>query len=282
MNQRIIAFCLIIKFIYANDGEHVGNTIINVNGCCSQHTTDGELIEQNKKLFENISTVMNDFEQRLETILGTLDGGSRIRDCQDVQRLGYDTTGIYTIYPDGTIGFPVRCDMDGGWTVIHRRVSESDFYKSWNDYQTGFGNLSNNFWLGNQQIHTITTRGWYQLRVDLETVSGIVAYAEYNVFSVGNVDSMYKLSVDGYSGNAGDSLANFHNGKKFSTKDRDNDEYSGSCANEPPGAWWFGACDQSNLNRNYDDMEWESFTAKDDPLRFTEMKIRRWQPTAEN
>ncbi|XP_053384664.1 fibrinogen C domain-containing protein 1-A-like [Mercenaria mercenaria] len=225
---------------------------------------------------------MNDFEQRLETILGTLDGGSRIRDCQDVQRLGYNTTGIYTIYPDGTMGFPVRCDMDGGWTVIHRRVSESDFYKSWNDYQTGFGNLSNNFWLGNQQIHTITTRGWYQLRVDLETVSGIVAYAEYNVFSVGNVDSMYKLSVDGYSGNASDSLANYHNGKKFSTKDRDNDDYSGHCAQKHHGGWWYRSCDMSNLNRNYDAMEWESFTGTDDPLRFTEMKIRRWRPTAED
>lgn len=44
----------------------------------------------------------------------------------------------------------------------------------------------------------------------------------------------YQLIVDGYHGNAGDSLS-YHNGKKFSTHDRDNDEapiqfWNGNCA----------------------------------------------------
>lgn len=52
-----------------------------------------------------------------------------------------------------------------------------------------------------------------------------------------------------YSGTAGDSLtggfhpevkwwAN-HQGMKFSTKDRDNDNYEKNCAEEDQAGWWF-------------------------------------------
>jgi hypothetical protein len=71
------------------------------------------------------------------------------RDCDDILKQGYTTTGVYMIYPlPGLTGFPVTCDMDtdsGGWTVIQRRVSNSDFYKTWNEYQVGFGDLKTNF-----------------------------------------------------------------------------------------------------------------------------------------
>ena len=42
-----------------------------------------------------------------------------------------------------------------------------------------------------------------------------------------------------------------HNGMKFSTKDVDNDAYSGSCAQIYHGAWWFEECHYSNLNGEY-------------------------------
>ena len=46
----------------------------------------------------------------------------------------------------------------------------------------------------------------------------------------------------------GDSLA-FHNGQQFSTKDRDNDGFSGgSCSHERKAAWWYGYCAYSSLN----------------------------------
>ena len=45
-------------------------------------------------------------------------------------------------------------------------------------------------------------------------------------FSVGNSASKYVLNVGGYSGNAGDSLSE-HNGRKFTTKDQDNDKRHG-------------------------------------------------------
>ena len=49
----------------------------------------------------------------------------------------------------------------------------------------------------------------------------------------------------------GDSLR-YHLGKKFSTRDQDNDEWSSnSCAVRHKGGWWFGYCHYSNLNGHY-------------------------------
>lgn len=254
--------------------------VININNCCAgQGRLDYET------LATNFSVTLSEHNEKMENMMRIVTENSIIRDCQDILSLGNRKTGTYIIYPKGTLGFPVRCDMDtttGGWTVFQRRVSKSDFYKNWTEYQTGFGNLSENFWLGNQQLHMITSQGWYELRVDLTSMGNIVAYAEYNVFAVGDVDSGYKLTVDGYSGNAGDSL-HHHNGRKFSAVDRDNDDYKGHCAVLYTGPWWHGLCHDSNLNGMYGTLGgkgpvWETFKGNDGPMKKTEMKIRRWKP----
>ncbi|KAF6022118.1 hypothetical protein EB796_019572 [Bugula neritina] len=46
--------------------------------------------------------------------------------------------------------FDVYCEFDSehGWTVIQRRLDGSvDFYRGWDDYVAGFGNLSREHWL---------------------------------------------------------------------------------------------------------------------------------------
>ena len=47
----------------------------------------------------------------------------------------------------------------------------------------------------------------------------------------------YTLNVDSTYGDAGDALM-YHSGGKFSTVDRDNDDYIYSCADIFKGAWW--------------------------------------------
>ena len=83
--------------------------------------------------------------------------------------------------PDGKGSFTVYCDMrtdGGGWTVLQRRQDGSvDFYRGWNDYKSGFGQLT-----ANDKIHRLPASRPGSLRVELEDWSGSRVYAKYGRF----------------------------------------------------------------------------------------------------
>ena len=171
----------------------------------------------------------------------------------------------------------------GGWTVFQRRQDGSvHFYRNWTDYEDGFGNLTGEFWLGLGKINRLTKEQSNTLRVDLGDFDNNTVYAQYTTFSVGNSTTEYNLTVGGYSGTAGDSLA-YHNGMKFSTRDNDNDKDSGNCAQYWNGAWWFNICFSSHLNGQYhhnpvistNGIVWYDWKGNYYSLMFTEMKTRR-------
>ncbi|KAL9967876.1 hypothetical protein ACROYT_G026176 [Oculina patagonica] len=179
----------------------------------------------------------------------------KLKDCSDLLKSGHAQSGLYSVNPDGRGDFTVYCDMrtdGGGWTVFQRRQDSSvDFYRGWNDYKAGFGQLTAEFWLGNDKIRRLTVSKPSTLRVELEDWSGGKAYAKYGRFNIGDEQAQYRLEVGSYSGTAGDSLA-YHNSMAFSTKDRDNDRWSGHCAaTNNKGAWWYNQCHHSNLNGQY-------------------------------
>ena len=124
--------------------------------------------------------------------------------CADLYKSGSKISGVYEINPDGLGEFEVYCDQKtagGGWTVFQkRRDGFVDFYRSWNDYKRGFGNLSREFWLGLDKINRLTASGSYKLRVDLEDVQGKTAFAEYSSFAVTSERTKYRLSLGNYSG----------------------------------------------------------------------------------
>ena len=96
----------------------------------------------------------------------------------------------------------------GGWTVFQRRLDGSvDFYLGWESYKNGFGNLSGEFWLGNDNLHRLTDSDDVMLRIDLQDFEGNIAYAEYMSFKVADEAAKYQLSIGGYNGTAaGDSM----------------------------------------------------------------------------
>ncbi|KAL9967645.1 hypothetical protein ACROYT_G025922 [Oculina patagonica] len=205
--------------------------------------------------------------------------------CSDLLKLGHTQSGLYFVNPDGRESFTVYCDMrtdGGGWTVFQRRQDGSvDFYRGWNDYKAGFGQLTAEFWLGNDKIHRLTASRPSSLRVELEDWSGGKAYAKYGKFNIGDEQAQYRLEVGSYSGTAGDSLMEYHNNMAFSTKDRDNDrDSSTNCAVSWTGAWWYNDCYESNLNGQYmrgrNDGRGATWYRFRDwrPLKFTEIKLR--------
>ena len=179
----------------------------------------------------------------------------------------------------------------GGWTVFQRRQDGSvDFYRNWTDYEDGFGNLTGEFWLGLSKIHRLTQEEANTLRVDLGDFDGNTSYAQYTTFSVGDSTTEYTLTVGGYSGTAGDGMiddkrhGHNHYGRKFSTRDNDNDGHPSACAVGFRGAWWFNDCYQSHLNGIYynhvtegilNGIIWHDWRGVDYSLKFTEMKTRR-------
>lgn len=90
--------------------------------------------------------------------------------------------------------------------MFQRRTDgTTDFYKTWNEYQQGFGSkdAGHDFWLGNEQIYQLTNQKGYKLRVDMVKSDGSPIYAEYTSFQIGDVSTKYQLSIGTYSGDAG-------------------------------------------------------------------------------
>ncbi|XP_013368706.1 PREDICTED: tenascin isoform X1 [Chinchilla lanigera] len=206
------------------------------------------------------------------------------RDCSQAMLNGDTTSGLYTIYlnNDKAQALEVFCDMTsdgGGWIVFLRRKNgREDFYRNWKAYAAGFGDRREEFWLGLDNLSKITAQGQYELRVDLQD-HGETAYAVYDRFSVGDAKTRYKLNVEGYSGTAGDSMA-YHNGRSFSTYDKDTDSAITNCALSYKGAFWYKNCHRVNLMGRYGDnnhsqgVNWFHWKGHEYSIQFAEMKLR--------
>ena len=146
----------------------------------------------------------------------------------------------------------------GGWLVVQRRQDGSvDFNRGWTDYEEGFGSLTGEFWYGLRPLHCLTNQGQWQLRIDFTFTNETKSYLSYNKFSVGPASSQYQLSISGFTGITTDPFSTHPlNGMKFTTKDRDNDRWSGkNCAingnGNNVGGWWYNQCSYIFLNHQY-------------------------------
>ena len=131
--------------------------------------------------------------------------------------------------------------------LIQQNVDGSNFFnRSWAEFKVGFGDPSDNYWLGNEWLRRLTKNNSYKLKFDLQSRSNTSNwyYAEYTTFRVLTEADNYTLQVAGYSGNAGlDAFgSSFHDGMMFSTYGRDNDQWSENCAALYVGGFWYKNC----------------------------------------
>ncbi|XP_006005130.1 angiopoietin-related protein 1a [Latimeria chalumnae] len=174
------------------------------------------------------------------------------KDCHHAKEAGNPESGIYLIKPESSNELmQVWCEnkLDpGGWTVIQRRVDGSvNFFRNWENYKKGFGNIDSEYWLGLENMYLLANQGNYRLLIELKDWTDKKVYAEYGSFRLEPESDYYRLRLGVYQGNAGDSMI-WHNGKQFTTLDRDKDAFSGNCAHFHKGGWWYNACAHSNLN----------------------------------
>ncbi|KAI3373694.1 hypothetical protein L3Q82_022279, partial [Scortum barcoo] len=225
------------------------------------------------------------------------------KDCSELFDRLRPPSGFYRIRPKShQEPFLVYCDMEdgGGWTVFQkRRNGKVSFNRDWVDYRDGFGDFklwNDEFWLGNEHIHSLLSEGKNLVKIDLMDWDGQRNYAFYENFRINDEADKYRLQYEVYSGKAGDALtggggmvehwSTCASGMQFSTKDQDNDRFlQGNCAEENKAGWWFNRCHAANLNGKFyhageykgkfdNGVVWGTWKGLWYSLRHTTMKVR--------
>ncbi|XP_044056033.1 angiopoietin-related protein 4-like, partial [Siniperca chuatsi] len=218
------------------------------------------------------------------------------RDCHDLFVQGQRTSGIYTIQPESSQPFKILCEMtsEGGWTVIQKRHDGSqNFNQLWESYKRGFGSLNGEFWLGLENIHSLSKQGQYVLQVELSDWAGqqqqpaVVARYQFQLDGEEKKFTLH-LQQESSSGVQEKIMKTGASGVPFSTADRDNDLAADiNCAELLSGGWWFSSCGKSNLNGRFprrpsllrqqksrrQEMFWTSTKGQNTSLRTTLLKI---------
>ncbi|KAL0966662.1 hypothetical protein UPYG_G00298020 [Umbra pygmaea] len=211
-------------------------------------------------------------------------------DCHELFLSGETTSGVYTIKPLNSQSFDVFCEMtaEGGWTMIQRRRDGSvDFDQLWQAYQSGFGSLNGEFWLGLEKIHAVARDTDYVLKVRFSDWREDAETVQYSI-RLGGEDSHYALHIrETSNSNLESALAIDASGVPFSTRDQDNDRKNDTnCAKQLSGGWWFSSCGRSNLNGRYfvspppkqrhqrkQGIFWKTWRGRYYPLKTTAMMI---------
>lgn len=217
------------------------------------NTSDSLLEEKVDKLMDEQTRLAEKIDQLMNVIV---DESRCPKNADD---------GVYQLKPSHSPAFLAYCEK--GWIVIQRRINgRLSFNRNWNEYRDGFGDIRDEYWLGLERMYHITRTGSYELMVVLKSFDGVEKWAKFNGFKIASEIEQYRMDFESFSGgDAGNSLV-LHNGMKFSTPDRENDnDISRNCGQTFKSGWWFNECYESNLNGVHTiqemGIEWSFFTS---------------------
>ncbi|XP_029285325.1 angiopoietin-related protein 4-like [Cottoperca gobio] len=216
------------------------------------------------------------------------DASGLARDCHDLFVRGQRASGVYTIQPESSQPFNVLCEMtsEGGWTVIQKRQDGSQsFNQLWESYKKGFGSLNGEFWLGLENVHSLSKQGRYVLQVELSGRGGEQQHDARYLLQLDGEEKKFALHLEpeSSSGVQENIMTTGKTGLPFSTADKDNDLAADvNCAELLSGGWWFSSCGESNLNGRYlrrpsvkrrQGMFWTSTKGQDNSVKTTLLKM---------
>ena len=237
--------------------------------------------------------VFKDISDYLVSEIGSLlyQAVGQYADCETWFKSGYTTSGVYEITFNGKQR-EVYCEMDAmnneGWTVIQKRVDGSvDFTRGWADYKNGFGNVDGEYWLGNDDLHALTTpghQGTILLKIFAKAFDGEETFVVFSGFKIENETINYKLHTGKFVAGESSHSASFlyHDGMYFSAPGTDNDPSWLDCAVHD--GFWYNGCQEMSPNGPYyqenescpasNGMMWYSFKTTNVCLKEFQMSIR--------
>ena len=176
-------------------------------------------------------------------------------DCKDILENGITKSGVYGVKEkNGEKYFPIVCDMEtlgGGWTVMQRRLSfEESFERKWNEYKTGFGQYFDDFWYGNERVHSLTFETESEIAfwmVDSSDTEYLVRVSDFYLLSE---TDQYILKIGSCNPDVYGCEFNMerHRDQMFNTMDRNNVGYRDCSAEFGNAGWWFIGCGRMCLN----------------------------------
>uniref|UniRef100_A0A182S2N3 Fibrinogen C-terminal domain-containing protein n=1 Tax=Anopheles funestus TaxID=62324 RepID=A0A182S2N3_ANOFN len=253
------------KFPVLNEtkSSSIEKSIPSTNLDCSYISSciDPRLNEMQKATNATLVTTNKYWENKSEQLFSSLTSTTqRLNELEHKLEQLPEETGVYFIQPDAlkNITFEVSRDWTnnhgfGSWIVFQRRFDGSvDFYRNWTEYKNGFGDLRGEHWLGLEKLYSILKTRRHELLFVLEDFDGVIAYAHYDDFKIGDESEKYAIkSVGRFNGMVGDAFTD-HRGSKFSTYDQNNDESFNNCAEEHLGAWWYTRTETNNCYYRYE------------------------------
>ncbi|XP_011200800.2 angiopoietin-1 [Bactrocera dorsalis] len=166
------------------------------------------------------------------------------RSCADIlpDRFSGDD-GIYSITPLNVTPFEVYCLADPlggcGWTLVWRRnAMNTEFNRTWEEYQNGFGALTDNFFIGLDKLYVLTNAEAQQLRIGTKYGENNWEFEIFEEFAIGSVRTQYEVFVK--SGNNKSSIfQRLGRRARFFTKDLESSWGNEECAKVMGVGWWY-------------------------------------------